>query len=225
MCARLPRRREQARPPRITSLRFLYAPIRRALWLATRETAQYAVTCSRREADRPRYETHVRAFALTYAVDSDGRCMFRAISQGIAMGKGRGLFAAEEERQADLLRMACAEAICASAERREKFPEALVAIKSEDELPSYCKRIVEPSFWGGEAELLVISRMLKQPIKVYMKNKKLGGPPFRSIQEYGMDYANPRTLKSGKVAPGKPAVKLLYNGSSHYELLVKRGRL
>lgn len=84
---------------------------------------------------------------------------------------------------------------------------------TQDTLPNYCQRVVQNTFWGGEAELLVISRMLKQPITVYMKSNKLG-EGFRPIQEYGTSYA-----------AKKATVKLLYNGSNHYELLVKRGRL
>eukprot|EP00976_Prorocentrum_cordatum_P107587 1194666-Prorocentrum_minimum.AAC.12 len=37
----------------------------------------------------------------------------------------------------------------------------------------YCKRINSPSFWGGEAELLVLSKMLKTPIRVYLRNSKV----------------------------------------------------
>ena len=65
------------------------------------------------------------------SIKGDGRCMFRAIVQGLALVKGKKLFSSDEEKQADLLRMAVAETICASAERREKYPEALMAIKSE----------------------------------------------------------------------------------------------
>ena len=39
-------------------------------------------------------------------------------------------------------------------------------------LRSYCKRIVQPTFWGGEVELLVLSQMLKVPIFVYVTAKE-----------------------------------------------------
>lgn len=33
---------------------------------------------------------------------------------------------------------------------------------------SYCERLQDPAFWGGEPELLVLSKMLKLPIYVYV---------------------------------------------------------
>lgn len=36
---------------------------------------------------------------------------------------------------------------------------------------SYCRRLQNPSFWGGEPELLVLSKMLRVPIYVYTKEQ------------------------------------------------------
>lgn len=38
----------------------------------------------------------------------------------------------------------------------------------------YCQRLTKPTFWGGEVELLVLSRMLHTPIYVY-KTAQEGG--------------------------------------------------
>ena len=38
----------------------------------------------------------------------------------------------------------------------------------------YCARLQQPSFWGGEVEILVLSRMLKVPIYVYKSAQEAG---------------------------------------------------
>jgi hypothetical protein len=159
--------------------------------------------------------------------------------------------------------------MCTTQQRRAQFPEAYMAIKVEQDINRYCKRIGKqvshtalskssgrrerwavacssqtqctttqttcwsttrsghtslrfsyPSpaeqygdgkqgFWGGEAELLILSKMLKAPIKVYIKNQQ--GPGYLCIVHYGekFDKAN-----GGKRKP----VRLLYNGSNQYVL-------
>lgn len=39
---------------------------------------------------------------------------------------------------------------------------------------SYCQRLQKPSFWGGEVEILVLSRMLKVPIYVFKTAEEAG---------------------------------------------------
>lgn len=39
-------------------------------------------------------------------------------------------------------------------------------------LRSYCRRIMAPTFWGGEPELLVLSQMLRVPILVYVPSRE-----------------------------------------------------
>ena len=41
-------------------------------------------------------------------------------------------------------------------------------------VPRYCARLQQPSFWGGEVEILVLSRMLKVPIYVYKSAQEAG---------------------------------------------------
>jgi len=144
-------------------------------------------------------------------VTGDGRCMFRALALGLANNKNI-ILGSKETDEADQLRMACADAICNTQKRRSDFGEAMMAIKAEQDLNQYCKRITKTGFWGGEAELLVLSKMLKAPIKVYIPNPK--GFGFRCIQEYGrpFDISN-----GGKRKP----VRLLYNGKNHYDLLLQ----
>jgi len=143
-------------------------------------------------------------------VSGDGRCMFRSLALGLAANKNQVLGSHETEH-ADKLRMACAEAMCSSVEKRKLYPEALMAVKAEGDINRYCKRINSPSFWGGEAELLVLSKMLKTPIRVYMRNSQ--GFGYIKIQEYGYQFDK---ANGGKKKP----VRLLYNGSNHYDVLL-----
>jgi hypothetical protein len=82
---------------------------------------------------------------------------------------------------------------------------------------SYCKRILSPTFWGGEPELLVLSQMLKVPIFVYIPSSQGGRAGYVAIQRYGEQYA-----KKNKEGKRRKAVRLLYSGSNHYDLLLKR---
>eukprot|EP00960_Hanusia_phi_P073931 768117-Hanusia_phi.AAC.9 len=67
----------------------------------------------------------------------------------------------------------------------------------------------DPSFYGGEPELLALSESMEVPIKVYMYEPG----SFYPIAEYGSHYA------------GRQAIHLLYNGSNHYDALIKRNPL
>lgn len=149
-------------------------------------------------------------------IKGDGRCLFRALAQGLARNQGRFLGGAAEEQEADQLRLAVAEAICRSHKRRSEFGDAMIAIEAEDSLPSYCRRVLQPTFWGGEAELLVLSQMLKVPIFVYLSNSGKGVHGFTPIQKYGEKY-----LKTGKDWKKRRAVRLLYSNGNHYDLLLK----
>jgi hypothetical protein len=143
-------------------------------------------------------------------VQGDGKCMFRALAIGLNRNLGKFLGAEAETREADALRLACAEALCRTEARRDDFEEAMVAVKAEGPLDAYCKRIMSPKFWGGEAELLVLSKMLQVPIYVYVDS----GNGFKAIQKYGIDFA----AKKGK--KGRKVLRLLYSNGNHYDLLV-----
>ena len=140
--------------------------------------------------------------------------MFRAIALGLARNQGRILGPAAEEQEADQLRLAVAEALCRTPARRSQFGDAVLSLQAEDSIANYCKRIVAPTFWGGEPELLVLSKMLKVPIYVYLP--KDSGDGFIPIQKYGEKYS-----KAGKDWKKRRPVRLLYSNGNHYELLVK----
>ena len=72
--------------------------------------------------------------------------------------------ASMEEAEADQLRLAVAESMCRSPEKRKQFEDAATAISFEMPIGTYCKRILTPTFWGGEPELLVLAQILRRPI-------------------------------------------------------------
>ncbi|XP_027906545.1 uncharacterized protein LOC114166084 isoform X2 [Vigna unguiculata] len=116
-------------------------------------------------------------------VTGDGRCLFRALVKGMAYNKGTVLNQREERENADELRMAVKEAICENGGERNLYEEALIAITVDEPLNRYCKRIVRPDFWGGESELLVLSKLCKQPIIVYIPEYELMGSPTHLLTE------------------------------------------
>lgn len=137
---------------------------------------------------------------------------------GLAHIKRQNLTSAEEERDADQLRLAVAESMCRSPEKRKSFEAAAVAVSFEMPIETYCKRILAPTFWGGEPELLVLAQILRRPIVVYIPAAKAKSTQSNSgyvpIQTYGAEHA---ANKKGK--PRAP-VRLLYNGENHYDLLI-----
>ena len=131
---------------------------------------------------------------------------------------GRNLSSTEEETEADQLRLAVAESLCRSPEKRKRFGLATTAISFEMPIETYCKRILTPTFWGGEPELLVLAEILKRPITVYIPAAKARNAAsqagFVPIQTYGADFS---VTKKGNTR--KP-VRLLYNGENHYDVLI-----
>ncbi|PSS34624.1 OTU domain-containing protein [Actinidia chinensis var. chinensis] len=152
-------------------------------------------------------------------VTGDGRCLFRALVKGMALNKGITLNPREEREDADDLRVAVKEVICDSGKERVQYEEALVAITVEESLKHYCQRIGRSDFWGGESELLVLSKLCCQPITVYIpehEHTKSGwGAGFIPIAEYGSEFG--KGSGKGKV---RKVVRLLYSGKNHYDLLV-----
>ncbi|KAF9598539.1 hypothetical protein IFM89_028071 [Coptis chinensis] len=152
-------------------------------------------------------------------VTGDGRCMFRALVKGMAMNKGLSLSSCQERDDADELRMAVKEIICESDKERRQYEEALVAITVDESLKRYCQRIERSDFWGGESELLVLSKLCHQPVIVYIpenEHTNAGwGTGFIPIAEYGSEFS-----KASKKSKPRKAVRLLYSGKNHYDLLV-----
>lgn len=152
-------------------------------------------------------------------VTGDGRCLFRALVKGMALNKGVSLNSRQERDDADELRMAVKEVICDNGSERQQFEEALIAITVDESLKRYCQRINRSDFWGGESELLVLSKLCRQPINVYIpehEHKRGGGDTgFIPIAEYGAEF-----LRVSIKAKPRKVVRLLYSGRNHYDLLI-----
>lgn len=159
-------------------------------------------------------------------IKGDGRCMFRALALGLAHVSKLNLTSSEETREADTLRTAVFEQMCREEEKRKEHAEANMSIKyggEADGIEGYCRRIQKDDFWGGETELLVLAKLVKRPIMVYlpahMAKNAASGSGYVCIQTYGEEYAKKTNKKTGKVTERAP-VRLLYDGSVHYDLLI-----
>ncbi|EEH51827.1 uncharacterized protein MICPUCDRAFT_23125, partial [Micromonas pusilla CCMP1545] len=161
-------------------------------------------------------------FFKVIRVRGDGRCMFRSLAVGLAHIRRETLTAADEERNADQLRLAVAESLCRAPEKRKQFPEATTAISYEMTLQTYCQRLLKPSFWGGEPELLVLAKIVRRPIVVYIPAAKVKSAGTQSgyvpIQTYGREFE--KGGSGDKTGKGRKPVRLLYNGQNHYDLLI-----
>ncbi|KAH7288989.1 hypothetical protein KP509_31G052500 [Ceratopteris richardii] len=168
----------------------------------------------------PPYASKIEHYAI-HRVKGDGRCMFRALALGMAFNDERRLSPIDEQKQADNLRIAVEGALCSNESHRQKYEEALIAITIDESLNQYCRRIRYPDFWGGESELLVLSRLYQQPVIVYIPEHEMRGlrnswgSGFVPIAEYGLEY----TKITKDKAAFKP-VRLLYSGGNHYDLLI-----
>lgn len=115
--------------------------------------------------------------------------------------------------------MAVKEVLCDDDKERRQYEGALVAITVEEPLNRYCQRIGRSDFWGGESELLVLSKLCRQPIIVYIpehEHTKGGrGSGFIPIAEYGTEFG-----KGSRKGKPREAVRLLYSGKNHYDLLL-----
>ncbi|MCO5581062.1 hypothetical protein L7F22_034938 [Adiantum nelumboides] len=171
------------------------------------------------QVETPLFAKKIEHYAI-HRVKGDGRCMFRALALGRAFNEGFNLSSNEEQRQADNLRVAVEDALCSSEKHRQKYEEAMIAITIEESLNRYCSRIRYSDFWGGESELLVLSRMYQQPIIVYipeLETRRISSPwgsGFVPIAEYGMEF-----VTGTKEVTCKP-VRLLFSSSNHYDLLI-----
>ncbi|KAK6943065.1 OTU domain [Dillenia turbinata] len=139
--------------------------------------------------------------------------------KGMAFNKGIALNPREEREDADDLRMAVREILCENGNERDQYEEALISITVDESLKCYCERIRRPDFWGGESELLVLSKLCRQPVIVYIPEHEHStrgwGSGFIPIAEYGAEFQ--KASRKGKC---RKVVWLLYSGRNHYDLLV-----
>lgn len=170
--------------------------------------------------DGPQEETGFKVVP----VKGDGRCLFRAVALGLAARRGAALRSNQEEEEADRLRLAVADALCRTPERRKDFPEALTVIQAEGTpLKKYCTNLLRADFWGGEAEISVLARLLHVPLAVYVPAG--AGGRYRRLALYGSEHSwrKPRPTERARNESGplpRSPICLLYNGQNHYDLLL-----
>ncbi|KAL3132074.1 hypothetical protein ABBQ32_008684 [Trebouxia sp. C0010 RCD-2024] len=108
-------------------------------------------------------------------IKGDGRCLFRALAQGLSRNKGVFISEETETKEADELRLAVRDALCRTEKRKKEFKNAVISLEAtEGPIGRYCQRLVSPSCWGGEVEMLVLSKMLHTPIYVYKTGQEDG---------------------------------------------------
>lgn len=155
-----------------------------------------------------------------HKIIGDGRCMFRATVRSLALHKGVFLRSREEMEEAEQLRQACHEALCRTSQRSKDFPDARKQILyGYGDIRQYCSQLARPTFWGGEVEMMVISKMLKIPIFVYTPTdeSKTDGiqETFKITAKFGEKYLARRSGQHGRLP-----VNLLYTGGNHFDLLI-----
>lgn len=164
-------------------------------------------------------QAHEAGKFKVHKIVGDGRCMFRATVRSLALHKGIFLRPREELEEAEQLRQACHEALCRTSSRSKDFPDARKQILyGYGDLRQYCSELARPQFWGGEVEMMVISKMLKIPIVVYTadESKQQHDQGFKVTAKFGQKYeASPKKGKKGRLP-----VNLLYTGGNHFDLLV-----
>jgi hypothetical protein len=93
------------------------------------------------------------------------------------------------------------------------------AVKAEGvPLRSYCKKLVRPDFWGGEAEISTLAEMLHVPLAVYIPAQQAGSSSTRSFRR----YVNIATYGAQHMSADKPPVRLLYRNGNHYDVLLSK---
>jgi len=139
----------------------------------------------------------------------DGRCLFRAIARNLAAIEKRSLSQSSETKDADFLRSAAYQVIC--IERKKEFASNMII---EGDINAYCASMKSPSFYGGEAEMFVLSDLLQKPIAVFLE---VAPGKYQRIVEYGEQYKK-KDANGHVVVP----VRVLYNGYNHYDGLLPR---
>lgn len=144
--------------------------------------------------------------------------MFRALVIGLAQAKGKFVTARQEDGESDTLRIAAAEALCRSSKIQDRYADSAFTVKAEyGTMDNYCQLVRTPDFWGGNAELMVLSDMLEQPITVYRPEKEARGKGSGYVPYvlYGLGH------KAKDKEEQKKTINLVYSRGNHYDLLVK----
>jgi len=106
-------------------------------------------------------------------ITGDGRCLFRAVVRGRAIDEGYDLLEDLERKEADRLRCLVSETM-----RRQAVDFAAACIV-EGDIYEHCSKLLDPNFYAGEPELLVLTHIVEAPVWVYIAVEAT----FQLIQE------------------------------------------
>lgn len=103
------------------------------------------------------------------------RWALRVQARALARQQGKWLSKAEELDEAELLQRACHDALCRKKKSRT-YADAWQQIEfGYGGLTPYCRNLKKPGFWGGEVEMMVLTKMLQVPFYVYKPAEEDGG--------------------------------------------------
>ncbi len=132
-------------------------------------------------------------------VMGDGRCLFRSVVRGRAVAKEEPVPKPHQEKKAaDKLRAR------AVAELRRHRQLLLKFYVIEENFETYIERMALPRTYAGEPELLMLAKVLRMPIAVYLL---MQNGMYRRIQLYGKHYQ------------GEP-IRIRYVNDTHYDTLM-----
>mmetsp|Transcript_51067 Transcript_51067/g.81584 ORF Transcript_51067/g.81584 Transcript_51067/m.81584 type:complete len:197 (-) Transcript_51067:42-632(-) len=129
------------------------------------------------------------------SVSGDGNCLFRSVAQGETATARSRRPKAEEDARSKVLR---AKAVAELVKNRKELAWAI-----EGSFNSYVRKMSRLGEWGGEPELLMLSKVLKRPIEVYMLT-----PNLKKVQTYGQEFKT-------------KTIRVLFHGYGHYSALVE----
>eukprot|EP00435_Cladocopium_sp_Y103_P010680 s3990_g2.t1 len=102
---------------------------------------------------------------------------------------------AEEDARSKVLR---AKAVAELVKHRKELAWAI-----EGNFNTYVRKMSRLGEWGGEPELLMLSKVLQRPIEVYMLT-----PNLKKVQTYGQEFQT-------------KTIRVLFHGYGHYSALVE----
>lgn len=147
-----------------------------------------------------------------HQINPDGHCLFSAIADQLAL---LGVVPPEQAKY-DLVRVAAANYIYTHPDDFLPFlpsaeGEALGGgLMSPGEFEDYCKSIQNTALWGGEPEILALSRVFNVPIQVIQ-----AAQPHIVIHD-----PSPNNPSTGKIAPAKISYhRRMYGLGEHYNSL------
>lgn len=145
--------------------------------------------------------------------ERDGNCLFNAIECYLEYERSKTkLSKKEQKKRAYKLREDTINYMKELKEEKDELISLLLDQEVEErkyeDWVEYLLDMVDDGEWGGQTEIVVISRMLKRSIEVY-KQVKISGK--MRLKKY---------TGAGYMIENTDAIRLLYRGQHHYDFLI-----